>query len=82
MGRRLACLVAAAALLLAVTAAASDLSTLVPTRVKIQVHIPRALYLFLPLLKARRPARLMLNFMSHLAYWSCFDRSDRLSAKR
>ena len=39
MDRRVACLVVAAALLLAITADASDLSTIVPTRVKIQVHI-------------------------------------------
>ena len=43
MGRRLACLVVAAALLLAVTAHASDLSTIVPTRVKIQVQKSRSL---------------------------------------
>ena len=43
MGRRQACLVVAAALLLAVTADASDLSTIVPTRVKIQVRVPRVI---------------------------------------
>ena len=43
MGWRQACLVVAAALLLAITAHASDLSTIVPTRVKIQVHKPKTL---------------------------------------
>ena len=38
MGQRPTCLIATAALLLAAAADASDLSTILPTRVKIQVH--------------------------------------------
>ena len=67
MGRRLACLVVAAALLLAITAHASDLSTIVPTRVKIQVHKPTTLS-FVPSAVESAASTLMLHLLSHLVY--------------